>query len=188
MASTNIKKTDNVKTRFTKALFKLMETTDYSKITISELTTEAKVSRVSFYRNYQDKSDIVKEYFRGLIKPYNDKAPTCITPNDVYNFYLSALEDFKSHKKELTVLNKNNLLMYYTRELLAAVRVNFKGEPGTGSYYNSLIFSGSYSLMVLTWIQRDFKEPPSLLARTYTDTMFAGRNPLSNPVMADILK
>jgi AcrR family transcriptional regulator len=188
MASTKIKTTDNTKTRFTKALFKLMETTDYSKITISELTAEAKVSRVSFYRNYQEKSDIVKEYFRSIIKPYNDKAPTCITPIFVYNFYVSALEDFKSHKKELLLLSKNNLLMYYTWELLASIRVNFKGEPGSKGYYNSLIFAGSFSLMVLTWIKRDFKEPPSLLARTYTETMFESHNPLSTPVMSDILK
>ena len=44
------------------ALLKLLEHTDLSEITISQLTKTAGVARVTFYRNYTDLNDILFDY------------------------------------------------------------------------------------------------------------------------------
>ena len=43
------------------ALFKLMERKTYESISITEITNKAGVGRISFYRNFDSKEDIVKD-------------------------------------------------------------------------------------------------------------------------------
>ena len=51
----------------TEALLQLMGKMDYDKITITEITKKAGVNRVTFYRNFNSKDDIIKE----CLLPYN---------------------------------------------------------------------------------------------------------------------
>ena len=48
----------------TDALFLLLEHKPFQKITIKELTEKAGVSRLTFYRNFDTKEDILKRYYR----------------------------------------------------------------------------------------------------------------------------
>lgn len=48
------------------ALLQLMENKVYSDISISEITHRAGLARQTFYRNYQDKDDILFDYFHSL--------------------------------------------------------------------------------------------------------------------------
>jgi AcrR family transcriptional regulator len=45
------------------ALIELIEERDFEALTIGELTERAMVSRAAFYRNYQDKYDLVEQIF-----------------------------------------------------------------------------------------------------------------------------
>lgn len=67
-----------VKSSITKALFRMMHEKSFSDISISELIREAGVARVSFYRNYDSKEDVlltliedILEQFRGTVN-YED--------------------------------------------------------------------------------------------------------------------
>ena len=55
-------KNNIVKESLTDALFKLMSKREFNDITISELSKKAGVSRLSFYRNYNSKEDIIINY------------------------------------------------------------------------------------------------------------------------------
>ena len=45
------------------ALIELIEERDFEALTIGEITERAMVSRAAFYRNYQDKYDLVEQIF-----------------------------------------------------------------------------------------------------------------------------
>ena len=45
------------------ALIELIEERGFDKLTVQELTERAMVSRAAFYRNYQDKYDLVEQIF-----------------------------------------------------------------------------------------------------------------------------
>lgn len=49
------------------ALFKLMERKTYESISITEITNKAGVGRISFYRNFDSKEDIVKKWIHTKI-------------------------------------------------------------------------------------------------------------------------
>jgi AcrR family transcriptional regulator len=45
------------------ALIELIEERDFESLTVGEITERALVSRAAFYRNYQDKYDLVEQIF-----------------------------------------------------------------------------------------------------------------------------
>jgi AcrR family transcriptional regulator len=64
--------TKNVRLRRTQkllreALIELIEERGFDALTIGELTSRALVSRAAFYRNYQDKYDLVEQIFEEII-------------------------------------------------------------------------------------------------------------------------
>ena len=57
----------------TDALFLLLEHKSFQKITIKELTEKAGVSRLTFYRNFDTKEDILKRYYRIHFSQYMEE-------------------------------------------------------------------------------------------------------------------
>ena len=48
------------------ALIQLMEKKDFNDISITELTNRAGVGRVSFYRNFENKEDVLRKYLNAI--------------------------------------------------------------------------------------------------------------------------
>lgn len=66
ISQTNIQ----VKQDMYKALLRLMQDKIFSSISVSDITSEAKVSRMSFYRNYNTIEDILKEHLAEVVEEY----------------------------------------------------------------------------------------------------------------------
>ena len=54
----------------TEGLFQLMERKDYNKITITDITNRAGVNRVTFYRNFSSKEEVIKSYLEQSFKEW----------------------------------------------------------------------------------------------------------------------
>ena len=70
MNMNNEQKNSYVKRQILTALLDLLKEKPLSDISVSELTGRAGIGRVSFYRNYQTKEDILKEESDRLIKEW----------------------------------------------------------------------------------------------------------------------
>jgi AcrR family transcriptional regulator len=57
-----------VKECITTALLKMLKERDFSDITITDLVKRAGVSRISFYRNYESKEDVLRKHIHLLLK------------------------------------------------------------------------------------------------------------------------
>ena len=66
ISQTNIQ----VKQDMYKALLRLMRGKPFSSISVSDITSEAGVSRMSFYRNYDAIEDILTEHLREVVEEY----------------------------------------------------------------------------------------------------------------------
>ena len=89
---TNEKTTDHtlVKECIFTALILLMEQQDYDKITITDITKKAGVSRMTYYRLYSSKEDILLQQFSKIIQELTDKIrqDSSLTPYRlVYQFF-----------------------------------------------------------------------------------------------------
>lgn len=69
----NIEKNTYEKKQITNALLDLLKVKELKNIFISEITSVAQVSRISFYRNYNGKEDIISEYIRQLFYQWMDE-------------------------------------------------------------------------------------------------------------------
>ena len=70
MSMNNEQKNTYVKKQILIALLDLLKEKSLTDISVSELTSRAEIGRVSFYRNYQNKEDILKEESDRLIKEW----------------------------------------------------------------------------------------------------------------------
>lgn len=60
-----------VKDYITEALFILIHKKNYDEITITDITNKAGVSRISFYRNFESKEDIIRKHLDKVINEYS---------------------------------------------------------------------------------------------------------------------
>ena len=70
-------KADNLRVKRTKillreALIALIEEKGFDALTIGDLTERAMVSRAAFYRNYQDKYDLIEQIFEDAMSALRD--------------------------------------------------------------------------------------------------------------------
>lgn len=56
------KKSLQTKEKIEKAMFSLLTTISYDQISVAEIAKEADVSRTAFYRNYDQKDDVLKKF------------------------------------------------------------------------------------------------------------------------------
>ena len=65
---------DSTKQNVVNSLLTLLDEKPMDDITISELTQMAGISRMTFYRNYSCKEDILSEHFKDVLKQYKPSA------------------------------------------------------------------------------------------------------------------
>ena len=67
----NIDRNTYVKKQITYALIDLLKEKELKKITIDDVATRSCTGRVSFYRNFDSKEDIIKKYIIKLITEWH---------------------------------------------------------------------------------------------------------------------
>ena len=73
MKPTNTYYDNYAKQSIIETTLQLMHKKDFSKITITEITKNAQVARRTFYLYYNDKYDILEDYYRVLTREYDHK-------------------------------------------------------------------------------------------------------------------
>ncbi|MBE6948520.1 MAG: TetR/AcrR family transcriptional regulator [Ruminococcaceae bacterium] len=128
------------------ALLKLMMTTPFKDITISDITHRARLSRQTFYTNFSKKEDILHYLVEGLFCRYSAQISELNTPPssllveyffywDLHRDFLSLLfchglgEIFQEHNRKFftsddslnSILNTEEILHPYIRASLAGL-------------------------------------------------------------------
>jgi AcrR family transcriptional regulator len=62
MKRTKNKRPLTVKDRIARAFIRLLKKHEYHEITVVDIITEAQAGRVSFYRNFNEKDDVLRYY------------------------------------------------------------------------------------------------------------------------------
>ncbi len=95
-----------IKECITKALIELMKKKNFEDITITELVETAGVGRVSFYRNFDSKKDILEKYLHTILEEWGKEFesrndPTCFSETLLCHYY--------KYKEFYLLLYKHNL-------------------------------------------------------------------------------
>ena len=149
----NEERNSYVKNEITKALLELLKEKDLKDIKINEITTRAQVGRVSFYRNYQDKEDILKQYLERIIKEWKlqDQMPFELIMKTLFE-HLMAYQDF------YTLLYQKDLF-YLFRNTLKKLMVQDHQLSNPEAYAVAYMTYGIYG-WIKEWIARGMQESP----------------------------
>ncbi len=165
MNMNNEQKNTYVKRQITLALLKLLKEKPITEISISELTQKAQIGRVSFYRNYQTKEDVLKEESNRLIKEWGklyeanpESSPETLFPS-LFDFY-------REHKEFYTILYQAGMTSIMQETILNTIQITSEME-NLEAYMKSFWAYGIYGWLI-EWMKRGMPESGNELSRLFT--------------------
>lgn len=150
------------------ALLLLMEQNDYQSITVTDIAKKAGVSRMTYYRTYSSKEDILIQYFNDLANDFMLEVKT--RPDaTLYQLAVSFFRFFQEHANLIPTLKKagllelvfhnfiDNLKHFYT-DLFGAVKL------GISEKYHLYFNAGGLSSTLILWSDSGYQETPEQIA------------------------
>lgn len=151
----NEEKNTFAKEQITQATITLLNQYNLSQISISQITTQAGVSRNSFYRNYGDKEDVLSKHIRNLIsKWYMDYQ--ILNQDSNAELYGSLFQHLKDNSAFYLLLKKRNLFHLFLNVYTSLYGAKAEYDNMT-AYVTSFIAYGTYG-WIEEWIGRGMQE------------------------------
>ena len=141
------------------ALFKLMASYEYEKISVTDIAGKAGVGRATFYRYFKRKEDIILYYFEHNTKEfiYNQRLyPRCKA--DYIKVVTNVLTIFKQNKEPFKLLKKAHLEYIYLDYLNKNLIVTFENDHPDKNKYAPYLYSGMLFNVSMAWLDNDCKE------------------------------
>lgn len=158
----NAEKNSYVKNQITNALLKLLKEKELKDITIREITTTAQVSRISFYRNYDDKDTIIKEYISLTLNEWNKEHPKSSehTEDDILGDIFAYITEYK----EFYLLLRDRKIFYLLKDIITDSLGPKPEYPNFGAYTAAFIANGIYG-WIEEWFSRGMQESGEEMTR-----------------------
>lgn len=150
------------------ALIKLMEQKNFEDITVTEIAKKAGVSRMTYYRNYSSKEDILIQHFdestRALIQQV--KLHPDISP---YQLCCQFFSFFQEHSSLVDQMFQAVMLKLMLRRLTETTDYLFHeitkpDLPDNQLKYQLHFITGGLFSLLLHWIETGKKESPQEMA------------------------
>lgn len=150
------------------ALMMLMETKDFEDITITEIAKKAGVSRMTYYRTYSSKEDILIQYFDEMSEKliHAIKEQPELTPYDIYVAFFTF---FKENTSLVENIVKANLLQLVLDHFIQFSEYLFQNIIKPDIHDMEIKYRIHYhmgGLLSLThcWLENGKKESPEEMA------------------------
>lgn len=158
-----------VKDSLQTALLQLMKTKPYEAITVSELCRRAGVSRMAFYGNYAEKSDIIKQVVSDLYKKMALELGSPFHRTTDKKWYVAFFRFIRDRADLLSLLFDAGL----HGEYLAAVNELVLRNPAvpTAKRYQRLLWSGGIENAAAHWLRGGMKESEEEMAEICLSTL-----------------
>jgi AcrR family transcriptional regulator len=160
------------------ALLNLLETHDYSKISVSQITDKADVARTTFYSHFQSKDELLLSYIDDIFETFFtkllDQYPHPSISSLEHKVPLLLLEEWKKNKEALDRIRSANvdyLIFQRIRENLlnafqeeAARVLGGSSSPVVEQYLASFVSAAIFAVLI-QWSDNGMKEPSEAVAK-----------------------
>ena len=147
---------DYTKSYIMTSLFELMKEKNYEDITVTEIVKKAGVGRVTYYRNFESKDDIIRQYFKSETEDFLKK------------------QIYKPRTKEdyFDIIKKAHLETLYLEFLNENMKINFIENNLSNNKYLPYMYVGVIFNTSMKWLESDCKESIDSLSKTLFDFIF----------------
>ena len=136
------------------AFFILLKNNKIDDISIAQICDKAGVSRVTFYRNFKDKKEIIEGYFTSSIQKFIKEMGLRHRTNNYYDIAYQTFYFLKQEKENIKAIYNNNLSYMYLDLLNNNLVKNFIND-GYGTKLNAYIYSGALYNISMYWVIED---------------------------------
>lgn len=157
----NNKREKFVNEYITESLFLLMKNNNYEDITVTDIVNKAGVSRISFYRNFSSKEDVIQKYLDNITDSFIAKTNISYKNDDMQKYIITLFTHLKEHEKPSRLLQKANLLHLVKNEF---DRIFVNAYKGIYSQYKLYFTSGGLYNIYYYWLINGSKESPEELS------------------------
>ena len=157
-----IKREALVDTYITEAFLLLLKEKAYQDISITEICKKAGVTRMSFYRNFESKENILLKRVRAVTDSFL-KASAISYKNDTLSNYFAKLFTHMQQQTELCSALNHAGLLYMVKDEFDRVFLNtYRREYDE---YKSVFLAGGIYNVFLFWFVHGCREHPEDLAK-----------------------
>ncbi len=170
--SSNQKINDFVRLCITEAFLKLLSEKPFDKITIAELTEKAGVARVSFYRNFSNKEEVLAKYIEKIFLEM-EYTPETARDKEIIRARLLASYRLSLENKDFFLVLKKNGLLYLIYDALKQITPEHIKETGfrTNRLHAPFMVGAIYGILE-DWIEHDMKYPVEKLVDELVEILF----------------
>ena len=144
-----------IKGCITEALLLIMNEKPISNIAITELVERAGVARVSFYRNFTSKENVIEQYLMLLIREWGREFEEKADPS---LFAVTLLNHFYVHKEFYLLLYKQNLSSMIYENIRGACQLD--AASNNFDRYSKAMFAGAVFGWLDEWLRQGMPETP----------------------------
>ena len=148
-----------VKECITTALWQMMENMPFDDIAITDLVKKAGVGRVSFYRNFESKKDVLEKHLVILLEEWGKEFETLGDPN---KFSDSLIRHYYKHKDIYLILYKQGLSDMIYETIRGAMKLH-EAQHNLERYAKSMI-AGMIWGWLDEWMRQGMPEDPDEIA------------------------
>ena len=155
--------------RISNAMLEILKEKEFDSISITEICNKAEVARKTFYRNFNNKEDVIKTSIDLKLSEFTSTGILTegVNPLELSECYIQFWYDRKDFLKLLLERNLFSILNYKYDIYMQDLRRLMKGdeeETPEIEYFLKFI-SGGFWNVLQTWVRKDFKETPKELAK-----------------------
>lgn len=146
----------------TEAFLALLKKKDYKDISITEICQKAGVTRMSFYRNFESKEDILLQKVRYVTDTFLKESAISYKKDTVSSYFIKLFTHMEQQKELCTILHKAGLIHIvkdeFDRVFLSVYRQEYDD-------YKSFFLAGGIYNVFLFWFLSGCRETPEALAK-----------------------
>lgn len=160
------------------AFFIILKTKSVDKITILEVCAKAGVSRVTFYKYFKTKTDIINEYFKTNEEFFKAQFNE-LDLNDVNIFRTvttSTLENLRSNKEKMQALINNHMEQLYLDIITTTFLDSIEDKSNQEYKIMAHIYAGALYSLAIMWIKDDCKDSIDDIIKALCNSLKAAPN------------
>ena len=152
----------------TDALFILMKKNEYKNISITEICEKAGTGRMSFYRNFESKEDIIKKWITNTTDSFLKESDINYKKDSTKDYFIKLFTHLEKYKTEAFLIYKANLFNLLKDEFDNKL-INLHQKEYEN--YKSYFIAGGIFNVYYFWLINGSKESPEELANKMVDLL-----------------
>ena len=171
----NAERNEAARSAIVEALFTLMETERFSSISVLQIVEEAGVARMSYYRNFESKEQVIEAYVDRLhseLIAQSEKsaadaqgADGLLDEKTLVHGFKHSLERMRVEKRKILALINAGFATTLQRMMDGYLEERLGDMPARSIERYELYFaSGALLNVLVNWLEQGAKEPPEEMA------------------------